>query len=112
MLVPLPGARPPQAASYVDDELEAWKQGTPDLLSHTQFWNTQLNGVEARFKRLAKVARAVLGVPNTNAECERDFSVSKWVLSSHRKSMSMDTFARKMFLLQNRDLWSPNPELE
>ena len=111
-LVPLPGASAPQAAAYRDNELEAWKHLPPDALTHKQFWSTQLNGVEARFKKMARVARSVLGVPNSNAECERDFSLAKYLLSPQRKSMSGDVFARKMFLIKNRHLWTPNPELD
>jgi hypothetical protein len=70
-----------------------------------------LDARRRRFKKMVRVARAVLGVPNTNAECERDFSLAKLLLSAHRKSMSIDTFARKMSLIQNRALWDPNPEL-
>ena len=96
----------------MDDELEAWKQVPPELMMHAQFWAAQLNGVEARFKKLARVARAVLGVPNTNAECERDFSLAKLLLAAQRKSMSAETFSCKMFLAKNRALWEPNPELK
>ena len=112
MLLPLPGARAAQVCTYMDDELEAWKQAPPELMMHAQFWAAQLNGVEARFKKLARVARAVLGVPNTNAECERDFSLAKLLLAAQRKSMSAETFSRKMFLAKNRALWEPNPELK
>jgi hypothetical protein len=100
----LPGARAAQVCTYMDDELEAWKQAPPELMMHAQFWAAQLNGVEARFKKLARVARAVLGVPNTNAECERDFSLAKLLLAAQRKSMSAETFSRNMFLAKNRAL--------
>lgn len=112
MLLPLPGARAAQVCTYMDDELEAWKQAPLELMMHAQFWAAQLNGVEARFKKLARVARAVLGVPNTNAECERDFSLAKLLLAAQRKSMTAETFSRKMFLAKNRALWEPNPELK
>ena len=75
-------------------------------------WRVSRSGVEARFKKLARVARAVLGVPNTNAECERDFSLAKLLLAAQRKSMSAETFSRMMFLAKNRALWEPNPELK
>ena len=69
----------------------------------------QLNSQDARHKKVARVARSVLGMPNVSAECERDFSVAKAMLTAQRKSMLPATFARKMFLVSNQRLWVANP---
>jgi hAT family C-terminal dimerisation region len=111
MLCALAGVDVLPAAPPVDDEFEAWKREPPQQLLQAEFWAQQLNGISTRFKNLARVARTVLSAPNTNAQGERDFSLAKQLLAPHRKSMSAETFARKMFLIQNRRLWNPNPGL-
>ena len=106
----LPGYNvPPSVVASLNDELEAWKK--VELCESTQadFWKAQLNSTCPRFKALPRVARAVLGLPNTSAECERDFSAVKRLLSDQRKGMDTATVERKLFLMLNKRMWEANP---
>jgi hypothetical protein len=106
----LPGySVPPSVAASLNDELEVWKK--VELCESTQadFWKAQLNSTCPRFKALPRVARAVLGVPNTSTECERDFSAVKRLLSDQRKGMDTATVERKLFLMLNKRVWEANP---
>jgi hypothetical protein len=110
LAVNLPGySMPPSVSAAVDDELEVWRKMELRESTQADFWSSQLNAKNSRLKKLAHVARAVLGVPNVSAECERDFSAAKALLSSQRQGMLPDTVARKLFLMANRRLWQANP---
>ena len=93
-------------------EQEAWKKVelTPSTLA--DFWKGQVNSNAPRFKKLVRVARAVGGVPNVSAECERDFSAAKALLGSQRHGLLPDTVARKLFLMANRRMWQANPGVQ
>lgn len=113
LTVNLPGYAVPQSVAVSNDnELEAWKKTALIESSQADHWAGQLNGKDVRFKRMARVARSVLSLPNVSAECERDFSAAKALLTSQRKSMLPDTLARKMFLVGNRRLWVANPGVQ
>ena len=44
-----------------------------------------------RFPRLCKIAQALLTMPNSNADCERLFSIVRKVQTEYRSSMDNDT---------------------
>ena len=81
-------------------------------LSPTAARKGQVNSNAPRFKKLVRVARAVGGVPNVSAECERDFSAAKALLGSQRHGLLPDTVARKLFLMANRRMWQANPGVQ
>ena len=113
LAVNLPGySMPASVATATDDEQEAWKKVelTPSTLA--DFWKGQVNSNAPRFKKLVRVARAVGGVPNVSAECERDFSAAKALLGSQRHGLLPDTVARKLFLMANRRMWQANPGVQ
>ena len=109
----LPGYMVPASVSTAsDNELESWKRAALVESSQADYWRGQLNFKDARYKKMARVSRTVLGLPNVSAECERDFSAAKALLSSQRHGMLPETFERKMFLMSNRRLWMANPGLQ
>ena len=109
----LPGYTVPSSiATSSENELDAWKKTALVKSCQADYWSGQLNSKDARFKKMARLARCVLGLPNVSAECERDFSAAKALLSSQRKGMLPETFQRKMFLMMNKRMWTANPGVQ
>jgi hypothetical protein len=106
----LPGySLPPATATATEDEVEAWKKVELSPSTLADCWKAQANSNVPRFKKMVRVARACGGVPAVSAECERNFSAAKALLSDQRHGMLPDTVARKLFLMCNRRLWQANP---
>ena len=110
LAVNLPGySLPPAAATATEDEVEAWKKVELSASTLADCWKAQANSNVPRFKKMVRVARACGGVPAVSAECERNFSAAKAMLSDQRHGILPNTVARKMFLMCNRRMWQANP---
>jgi len=77
-----------------------------ESLSHEpaiEFWHNQYNLRKSKpfYLYLPLVALAVLGIPRSSAECERDFSILGLLLSKLRIKMAPETIKRKIFLALN-----------
>ena len=106
--------------SKVEEEYEEF-QITPeaDLPNYTknegrldEFWgqvNLMTNKVtkDPRFPLLSRLATAMLTIPNSNADCERDFSVVRKIQTDYRSDMDNGTAVPKSMSKRHVTNFSP-----
>uniref|UniRef100_A0A915LJE4 HAT C-terminal dimerisation domain-containing protein n=1 Tax=Meloidogyne javanica TaxID=6303 RepID=A0A915LJE4_MELJA len=84
-----------QAAGQVTEYLN-----TPRFEGRSaDFWKNTLNA--AKFPLLLPLLRKYHSAPMSSSECERVFSVAKYILDDRRKNITMENLEKQLFLHEN-----------
>uniref|UniRef100_A0A914M9M7 HAT C-terminal dimerisation domain-containing protein n=1 Tax=Meloidogyne incognita TaxID=6306 RepID=A0A914M9M7_MELIC len=84
-----------QAAGQVTEYLN-----TPRFEGRSaDFWKNPLNA--AKFPLLLPLVRKYHSAPMSSSECERVFSVAKYILDDRRKNITMENLEKQLFLHEN-----------
>ena len=98
------------AAENVKQEMKRWlEDDTFNGRTMLDFWTS--DQAASLYPHLHYVFPHLVVIEQSNAGCERDFSVLARLLTPLRKGrMKMQTVERKMFLSLNQDYWHPLPD--